>query len=150
MLLTICVQYWNRHEPKAIGDGQVTIQAHDFLSPQPVNDADIFLLRYILHNWPNPKAIEILKRLREAAIPGKTKVLIIDGVVQYACATDQKQIRGADGIVFEGSDKKSKVPAGLLPNLGRAEGRNYYLDIACGLPPRRAPDRSFSDKTTGC
>ena len=37
-------QYWNNHAPKAIADGQVTIQAHDFFTPQPVVDADIFLL----------------------------------------------------------------------------------------------------------
>ena len=141
------LQYWNDHEPKAIADGQVTVQAHDFFSPQPINNADLFLLRYILHNWPNAKAIEILKRLREAAVPGKTKVVIIDGVTQYACAVDPKQVRGADSIVFEGSDKKSQVPAGLLPNLGRAEGRNYYLDIGCGLPPRQASDRSFLTKS---
>ena len=124
-------QYWNRHEPTAIRDGRVTIQAHDFFTPQPVNDADIFLLRYILHDWPNSKAIEILKRLRGAAVPGKTRVVVIDGVVQYACAVDQKQIRGAEDIAFEGSDKKTDAPAGLLPNLGRAGARNYLLDLTC-------------------
>ena len=71
--------------------------------------------------------------MREAAIPGKTRVVVIDGVVQYACAVDQKQIRGAGDIVFEGSDKKRAVPAGLLPNFGRGEARNYFLDLTCGL-----------------
>lgn len=81
----------------------------------------------------DPKANEILRRLREVATPGKTKVVVIDGVIQYACAINRKEIRGADDIVFEGSDEKSKV-AGLLPNLGRAGARNYYLDLVCGLP----------------
>jgi len=64
-------------------------------------------------------------------------VVAIDGVVQYACAVDQKQIRGAEDIVFEGSDKKSGVPEGLLPNLGRAEARNYFLDLTYGPPLQR-------------
>ena len=142
-------QYWNSHEPKAISNGQVTVQAHDFFSPQPVGGADIFLLRYILHDWSNPKAIEILKRLREAAVPGKTRLVVIDVIIQYACATDRKKIEGAEDIVFEGSDKKGEVPAGLLPNLGKAEARNYFLDLVYDLLSHRVLDCSFSDETTG-
>ena len=132
--MTAYAQYWNHHEPRAIADGQVTIQARDLFSPQTVSDADIFLLRNVLHIVSDTEANEILKRLKESAVPGKTKVVVIDGVIQYACAVDQKTIRGADDIVFEGLDKKSKV-AGLLSNLGRAEARNYYLDFVCGLLP---------------
>ena len=144
-ILTTYLQYWNHHEPKAIANGQVTIQAHDFFTPQPVNDADIFLFRYTLHDWPNTKAIEILKRLREVAIPGKTKVVVIDGVIQYACAIDRKKIQGAENIVFEGSDSKSEVPAGLLANLGRAQSRNYCLDVTYGLVLHNSLGCNFSD-----
>ena len=49
--------------------------------------------------------------------------------------------------MFEGPDK-SEVPAGLLPNLGRADARNYFLDLTYGLPLQRVVD--FPDKTTGC
>jgi len=137
------MQHWNQYEPKAIQDGQVTIQAHDFFTTQPVKDADIFLLRYILHDWLDSKAIKILRRLREVAVPGKTKVLVLDGVIQYACATDQKQIYGAEDIVFEGSYEGSEVPVGLLPNLGRAGARNYLLDLTCGLPLQGFLDCGF-------
>ena len=97
------------------------IQAHDFFTPQLVRDADMFLLRYILHDWQNLKAIEILKRLREAAAPGKTMVVIIDGVLRYACAVDRKQMPGIDGIVFEGLDGKCEVPGGCYRISGRQE-----------------------------
>ena len=129
-------QSWNYHEPKAIADGQVTIQTHDFFSPQPIRNADIFLLRNILHDWPNAKAVEILRRLREAAVPGKTKLVVIDAVVGYACAADQGKIYEAKDIVFEGSEKGRGVPVGLLSNLGRAGARNYNLDLTCAPPPR--------------
>ena len=150
LILISSTQYWNHHEPKAIADDQVTIQAHDFFTPQPVKDADIFLLRYILHDWSNAKAIEILKRLREVAVPGKTKVVIIDGIIQYACAVDSENTPGAEDIVFGGSGKKSEAPAGLLPNLGRAGARNYCLDLTCGHPPRVTLDYSFPDEILGC
>jgi len=62
-------------------------------------------------------------------------VVIIDGVVQYACAVDRKQIHGAEDIVFEESlGKKSEMPAGLLANLGKAAARNYFLDLTYGFP----------------
>jgi hypothetical protein len=95
----------------------------------------MFLLRYILHDWSNGKAIEILKRLREVAVARKTKIVVIDGIIQYACAADRKKITGAEDIVFAESDKKSEVPTGLLPNLGRAGARNYCLDLTCGISP---------------
>jgi hypothetical protein len=144
-------QYWNHREPNAIPDGQVTIQAHDFFTPQPVKDADVFLLRYILHDWSNGKAIEILKRLREAAVPGKTKVVVIDGVIQYACAFNREKIPGAEGIVFGESDTKREVPAGLLPNLGRAGARNYCLDLMYAVSHLTTSlYRSLSDKIIEC
>ena len=87
--------------------------------------------------------IEILKQLREVAVPGKTRVVVIDGVLQYACAVSRNQVPGTDDIVFEGFSEKREVPSGLLSNLGRAEARNYFLDLTCGRPPHRYLDYNF-------
>ena len=76
--------------------------------------------------------------------------MVIDGVIQYACGVDQKRIRGAEDIAFEGSDNKWEVPEGLLPNLGRAKARNYFFDLMCGHPPRRFSECDFSDEPAGC
>ena len=126
------------------------IQANDFFASQPVNNAEIFLLRAILHDWSNAKAIEILKRLREVSIPGKTRVVVMDAFIQYACAVDRKQLGREAGIAFEGVGERSEVPAGLLPNLGRAEAGKYLIDLVCGLPLQKPLDCDFSDKTAGC
>jgi len=138
------VAYWNQYDPKLIQDGQVTIQVHDFFTPQPVKDADVFVLRYLLHDWSNSKSIEILKRLREVAVPGKTRVVVIDGVLKYACAVDRKQISGAEDIVFEELGKEGEAPAGLLPNLGRASARNYFLDLTM-LAKLNGQERTLGD-----
>jgi hypothetical protein len=82
-------------------------------------------------------------------VPGKTKVVVIDGVIQYACAFDREKIPGAEEIVFGESDTKREVPAGLLPNLGRAGARNYCLDLTC-VHGRLSPYRSSSDRIIGC
>jgi len=145
-LPTVCdraVMYWNQYDPKVFTDGRVTVQTNDLFAPQPVKDADIFLLRHVLHDWPNSKAIEILKRLREAAIPGKTRVIVIDMVLQHACAASREQICGAEDIVFEESGK-GEAPAELLPNLGRATARHYLFDLLM-LAKLNGQERTLGD-----
>lgn len=38
-----------------------------------------------MHDWSASYGIKILRHLREAAVVGKTKLVLIDQVVQYAC-----------------------------------------------------------------
>jgi hypothetical protein len=64
------------HIPKELKD-RIQGMAHDFLTPQPVKDADIYLLRWILHDWSDKYCIRILQSL----IPGLkrgSKVLVND------------------------------------------------------------------------
>jgi 6-hydroxytryprostatin B O-methyltransferase len=53
---------------------------HDFFTEQPVKDADIYLLRQILHDWPDAEATTILKHLVSSMKPG-SKIVIMDQVV---------------------------------------------------------------------
>ncbi|OCL15473.1 putative O-methyltransferase [Glonium stellatum] len=43
--------------------GRVSFMAHDFFEEQPVKCADVYFLRYILHNWSDKYARRILKSL---------------------------------------------------------------------------------------
>jgi hypothetical protein len=43
---------------------------HDFFTPQPVKDADIYLYRWIFHNWDDEKSISILRNLIPALKKG--------------------------------------------------------------------------------
>ncbi|KAM4054660.1 o-methyltransferase [Hirsutella rhossiliensis] len=51
--------------------------AHDFLAPQPVRDADVYLLRWILHDWSDKYCVKILRALVPALKPG-AKVVVND------------------------------------------------------------------------
>lgn len=53
---------------------------HDFFTPQPVKDADVYLLRMILHDWPDEKAVAILKHIAEAMKEG-SRIFIMDMVL---------------------------------------------------------------------
>lgn len=51
--------------------------AYDFFAPQPVKGAELYLYRWILHDWPDKYCIKILQALRPALKHG-AKVLIND------------------------------------------------------------------------
>ena len=40
--------------------------AHDFFNPQPVKGAKAYFLRFVLHDWPDKQAKEILQNIRDA------------------------------------------------------------------------------------
>ncbi|OQU97665.1 hypothetical protein CLAIMM_03560 [Cladophialophora immunda] len=42
---------------------RITFQPYDFMTPQPQHNADVFLLRHVLHDWSDAIAIKILRNL---------------------------------------------------------------------------------------
>ncbi|MCJ1366857.1 hypothetical protein MMC16_005987 [Acarospora aff. strigata] len=65
--------------PPAVAS-RITFQGHDFFSPQPIKDADVYLLRMIIHDWPAAEASLILKHLVAAIKPG-ARIVIMDTVL---------------------------------------------------------------------
>ncbi|PPQ94319.1 hypothetical protein CVT25_005042, partial [Psilocybe cyanescens] len=102
---------------------------HDFFTPQPIHNAAVFLLRVVLHNWPNVFARKILLLLREAAMP-ETKLVIVDFVLSLACSDDDMGGEGGDGVLddIEGA-RTSPAPALLLANLRKASANVYWMDL---------------------
>ncbi|KAK1146254.1 hypothetical protein N8T08_003344 [Aspergillus melleus] len=58
---------------------RVTFQTHDFFTPQPVT-ADVYLLRFILHDHPDARAITILQNILPAMKKG-SRVILNEGVL---------------------------------------------------------------------
>lgn len=59
---------------------RITFQGHDFFHPQPVRDADVYLLRMILHDWPREEAQKILSHLA-ASLRSGARILVMDTVL---------------------------------------------------------------------
>ncbi|KAJ7593960.1 S-adenosyl-L-methionine-dependent methyltransferase [Mycena floridula] len=81
--------YWEAQEngPEALKNGQVKLQVHDFFSPQPVKNAAVYFLRYIIHDWSDKEAKQILSQLRAAAGP-TSKLVVFDGLAQHTCSVE--------------------------------------------------------------
>ncbi|CAO1604437.1 hypothetical protein XANCAGTX0491_007994 [Xanthoria calcicola] len=79
--------------PHVVGLGQenlpsdlhdrVSFMAHDFFEEQPLRGAQIYTLRWILHDWPDKYAVRILQKLIPALKPG-AKVLVLEQVLPLA------------------------------------------------------------------
>jgi len=81
---------------------RISFQEHDFFSPQPVFGADVYMLRWILHNWPDKYAIKILKAL----VPGMkkgAKVVLVEIVLQESgtlTLDEERYFRSMDLIMM--------------------------------------------------
>ena len=60
---------------------RIRFMAHDFFQPQPLSDADVFLLRMIIHDWPDTQALTILTNLRQMLRKPKSRIIIMDTVL---------------------------------------------------------------------
>jgi hypothetical protein len=90
--------------------------AGDFLTSVP--EADIYLLKHILHNWNNGEAVRILKRCREAMRPGG-RVIVIErllgeiGEPGLAPLTDLNMM-----VLLTGRERTLAEYCGLLKDAG--------------------------------
>ncbi|KAJ9608228.1 hypothetical protein H2200_007216 [Cladophialophora chaetospira] len=63
---------------------RVSFQAHNFMEPQPQEDAKVFLLRHVLHDWPDGIAVQILRNLitgEHGVMKDGTRIVVADNVM---------------------------------------------------------------------
>ncbi|CAG8908669.1 unnamed protein product [Penicillium egyptiacum] len=61
----------------------VSFMPHDFFNEQPVKDADVFMFRLVLHDWPDVHVQSILRALIPSLRAG-AKVIIFDDIMPPA------------------------------------------------------------------
>lgn len=89
---------------------------------QPIEDAKVFMLRYVPHNWSDKYSIKLLRRLREAATPD-TVIVLMEHIQDYLCR-DASIVGAVPGAY------KPMAPEPLLPYPDTAIGFGYLLDMA--------------------
>ena len=60
---------------------RIEFMPHNFLTEQPVKDAEIYLFRWIMHNWSDPYCVKMLQNLCPA-MGTSSRVLIYEHVVE--------------------------------------------------------------------
>ncbi|OAP57195.1 hypothetical protein AYL99_07933 [Fonsecaea erecta] len=103
---------WETKQCSAIADGRVKLVAHDFFKKNPVVGAEIYWLRYIVHDWADKEAIAILSRVAESMSPS-SRVLIAEILMSTTLP----------------SDKLKSAPAPLLANYGVGMAPAHMMDL---------------------
>ncbi|KAG6861524.1 hypothetical protein C0995_015257 [Termitomyces sp. Mi166 len=111
--------FWQENAPEAVPNGKVTLQTHNFFTPQPVKGAAVYFLRVVIHDWPDHDVKNILRHLRDAANES-SRLVIFDSLAFHVC----------EDPATETAAPKAPVPYPLLPNLGiGGSGFVTQLDI---------------------
>ncbi|XXH01905.1 hypothetical protein Hte_008267 [Hypoxylon texense] len=101
--------FWAERNPTALTSGKVQLMEHDFFQENPVKDAEVYWMRYVLHDWSDDYCIQILSQIRKAMGP-KSRILIVDQVMNTTL----------------GCEELKAAPEPLLANYG-AYVRNSHL-----------------------
>ncbi|KAL9085618.1 MAG: hypothetical protein Q9165_007518 [Trypethelium subeluteriae] len=91
--------------------GRIMFQAHDFFQKQPFANADVYLLRLVLHDWSDKYAKMIIQALIPALKPG-ARIVVNDRVVPERCQTDylaEREARDYDMymLAFQNAKKRT-------------------------------------------
>lgn len=57
-------------------------QAYDFFTPEPVKGARAYYVHNILHDWPDDKAVDILRNVASAMEKGYSRILLHEIVIE--------------------------------------------------------------------
>lgn len=136
------------HEKAAPGSqSRVCFKAHNFFDPQPTKDAAVYMLRMIIHDWPDAEAKTILSNIVPALESAKATLLIMDTVLpspgtlpsvrERVIRTRDLTMRQVFNAKERGIDDWEAVlreadPRLVLKNVRQPEGSNMSL-LTIGL-----------------
>ena len=70
----------NTKRPVPLGlEDRVSFMAHDMFTEQPVS-ADVYIFRFVFHDWPDAYVVKILRQLIPALKPG-ARIIINDSIL---------------------------------------------------------------------
>lgn len=116
---------------KILNDVKVKFIAHDFFQEQPVKEADVYLFRWILHNWPDAYCHKILQALIPALKKG-ARILVIDGVMPPMGVlpnTIERKVREMDVTMMEIGNAKERSEEEWKRVVEEADGRFAWKGV---------------------
>ncbi|KAF2464342.1 putative O-methyltransferase [Lindgomyces ingoldianus] len=110
--------------PEDVQD-RVKITAHDMFTKQPIKGAGVYLLRYILHDWPDKYCVEVLRHLTAAMKKG-AKVVVQDHLLPEPGTLpllQEMQIRSMDAIMLSLFNSREREVDDWQNLFNQADGR---------------------------
>lgn len=98
-------------ESKGVAD-RVTLREGNFFEAVPV-EADIYILKYIIHDWDDDKCVTILKNIRRV-IPEGGRVVLLEAVVPEGNTPDFSKIIDMEMLLTPGGVERTAAEFGEL------------------------------------
>lgn len=109
----------------------------DMFSSVPAG-ADVYIMKYIIHDWPDEKCLKILHACRAGVNPGG-KLLVVDNVIQPGGGLDWGRVLDLEMLMFPGGRERTleqfrDLLAGAGWRLSRVIPTASPLSIVEGVP----------------
>ena len=118
---------------------RITAQSYDIFNPQPVKDADVYLLRMILHDWPAAEAQAILKNhLEPLKANSRTRLVIMDTVLPPPGSTgvvEEALLRVRDLTMIQAFNSKERELQDFVDLFTRVEDGDGCLVLRKMVKP---------------
>lgn len=131
--------------------GRWTVVAGDFFVGVP--EADVHVLKRILHNLDDEDCVRLLGNCRQALRPGGT-VLVVDAIVPTGSAPHQS--KAMDFMMLAAMTGRERTEAELRPllesaglRLNRLIPTHSVMSIVEAIPPERSRIRPLAEASTG-
>jgi hypothetical protein len=113
---------------------RIEFQAHDFMSVQPVQGANVYLLRWVLHDWSDKYAAKILSNIAAAMGP-QSQVVVIESITPPPGAVtkhEEKSLRAMDLQMMMVLNSKERDLEGWRKVVAMVENEDgRVLEIKC-------------------
>jgi hypothetical protein len=83
--------------------GRCTLEKGNFFTNVP-KGADVYTLKYLLHDWNDERSVQILKNCR-AAMHGKSRLLVIDSVIPPGNGPDYVKLLDIEMLTIGGRER---------------------------------------------
>lgn len=79
---------WPKENPAALAEKRVEFCPHDFFEENPVKGADVYWLRYIMHDWSDEFCVRILRGIGRS-MGARSRILICDQVMNTTVGAEE-------------------------------------------------------------
>jgi hypothetical protein len=124
------------HPPPELSD-RIQFMPYDFLTPQPVKNADVYFFRWIFHNWSDKYCIQILRNHIPALKKG-ARIVINDNVLPEPGSLPrwrEERLRSMDLTMLELQNSRERELEDWAKLFEEADARFRFLG---GKQPRGA------------